>query len=418
MMIATAISRGLVLLTAVIVARMLGKEIFGEYSIVRSTINTFLIFASFGLGITSTKYISEFRVIDKQKTGHILALTGFFAAITGFLFAFGLFLCSGFFAVNVLKAPHLSYILKLCSIVIFLNALNGCQTGSLSGFEAFQKMASVNFYVALFSLPCLIGGAYFFGLVGAVWGLVLNSAIQWCFNHVALRVEARRFNVPFIFKATMFKELPVIWKFALPAMMTGLMVVPVNWFCEVMLVNQPQGYGEMGVYSAANQWRITLFFLPSVLAQIFLPLLSNLKRDIDIDRYKRLIKYNIAVNLGVVLIVSIPVVIFSKYIMKSYGEEFIQGWPVLIVLVLSVSVAAINTVVAQIAASENDMWVCFGFNMTWAALLLLFASFLLNYGLGAMGLAWAVLISYLGQSLVCFLYLHRNGAMLVDEPSR
>jgi hypothetical protein len=43
-----------------------------------------------------------------------------------------------------------------------------------------------------------------------------------------------------------------------------------------MVVNQPGGYAEMGVFSAARQWRTAIGFIPGVLAQFALPLPSHI----------------------------------------------------------------------------------------------------------------------------------------------
>ena len=62
----TVVSKALWLLASILVARMLGKETFGEFGIIRSTVEMFGVFAGFGLGLTATKYIAEFRRTDPE----------------------------------------------------------------------------------------------------------------------------------------------------------------------------------------------------------------------------------------------------------------------------------------------------------------------------------------------------------------
>ncbi len=54
---------------------MLGKEEFGKLGIVQSTVGMFQVFAGFGLGLTATKYVAEFRDSDPAKTGRIIGLS-------------------------------------------------------------------------------------------------------------------------------------------------------------------------------------------------------------------------------------------------------------------------------------------------------------------------------------------------------
>ena len=55
------VSRLLGLASFVIVARILGKSGYGHFGIIQSTVGMFGVFAGFGLGQTSTKYVAELR---------------------------------------------------------------------------------------------------------------------------------------------------------------------------------------------------------------------------------------------------------------------------------------------------------------------------------------------------------------------
>ena len=55
----TVISRGLMFVATVAVARILGKTAYGELGMIQSTVGMFSVFAGFGLGLTATKYVAE-----------------------------------------------------------------------------------------------------------------------------------------------------------------------------------------------------------------------------------------------------------------------------------------------------------------------------------------------------------------------
>ena len=278
-MTGSMISRGLMLIATVLVARILGKTVYGELGMIQATVGMFGVFAGFGLGLTATKHVAEFRQSNPERAGRIIGLSGLFAMGTGGLMALCLFIFAPWLAVHSINAPHLVGVLRIGGLILFINALNGAQTGALSGFEAFKTIAYVNLFVGLISFPILVCGAYLGGLIGAVWALSINLGFNWLLNHLALRKESRRYKVPFTLKKCS-RELSVLWRFSLPAALSGALVGPVNWVCGVLLVNQPDGYGEMGVYSAANQWRIAILFIPSMLGQVILPLLANLNGEL------------------------------------------------------------------------------------------------------------------------------------------
>lgn len=67
--------RGITMLTYIVVARLLTQEAYGEFGILRSTINMFTVFAGMGLGATASKYISQYRNVNPTKAGDIYILS-------------------------------------------------------------------------------------------------------------------------------------------------------------------------------------------------------------------------------------------------------------------------------------------------------------------------------------------------------
>ena len=220
-MAGSIISRGLMLCATILVARILGKTVYGELGMIQSTVGMFGVFAGFGLGLTATKHVAEFRLKDPERAGRIIGLSSLFAILTGGLMALGLFIFAPWLAANTINAPHLSGVLRIGALILLINALNGAQTGALAGFEAFKTIAYVNLFIGLISFPILVAGAYLGGLTGAVWALVINLGFNWLINHLALRNEAQRYNVPFTFRGCV-SEWPVLWKFSMPAAISGL----------------------------------------------------------------------------------------------------------------------------------------------------------------------------------------------------
>jgi len=392
------ISRGLMLFASILVARMLGREVYGEFGMIRTTLNMFLVFAGFGLGMTATKHVAEFRVTDPTRAGRIMAISGLFAVGTGTLVALGLYIFAPWLAFHTINAPHLVGELRIGAFILLLNALNGAQTGALAGFEAFKAIAKVNLVVGLASFPLLVGGAYFGGLRGAVWALAVNMIINWLLNHLALRREAARHQVPFSCKEC-FTEWPILWRFSLPAAMSGIMLSPVLWATNAMLVNQRGGYGQMGLYDAANQWRMAILFIPGVVGQIVLPMLANLNGLDDQVRYRKALKCNALINGCVALVVALPVALLAHPIMRSYGPDFEEGALSLALLSMSTILVALNSVVGQAIASKGRMWIGFIFNLMWATVFLALSYYFIHNGYGVVGLALANLIAYLAHSI-------------------
>ncbi len=400
----TVLSRGLMLIASIFVARILGKDVFGELGIVRSSLDMFGVLAGFGLGLTATKHVAEYRKSNPDRAGRIIALSGVMAMGTGGLMALVLFVLAPWLAAHTLNAPHLSGVIRIGCLLLLLSAQTGAQTGTLAGFEAFKTIARVNLLVGLASFPILVAGAHFGGLKGALWGLTLNMTVHWTLNHLALRKATAREGIPFRLLGCA-RERSVLWKFSIPAALSGLSFSLANWGCGALLVNRPGGYGEMGILNAANQWRMVILFVSSIGVQIVLPVLSDLSGNDDRRKYLRVLKYSALFNGGTAIAIVIPIVLFSRSIMSSYGEGFGAGASVLVLLACSAALVSLTKVAGQAIISKGKMWIRFFSQAAWAVAVIVLAWYFVHIGSGAIGIALAHLIAYLLYGIWQYCYI-------------
>lgn len=392
------ISRGFTLVASIVCARFLGKQCFGQLGMIQSTVGTFGIFAGLGLGLTATKYVAEFRGKDAGKVGRILALSSVVALISSAAMALVLIAFARPVASRILAEPHLTRPLIIGSGLVFFGGLNGAQTGALAGFEAFQTIARVNVLVGLWSFALVVVGVWRWGLIGAVWALVLTMAVNWILNNRALRKECGLSRISLDFRKC-FGERTVLRAFTLPAFLASIVVGPALWFCNTFLVRQPGGYSQLGLYTAADRWRLLILFLPTSAFGMLVPLLSNLYGSSGHQQFQRVFRANLLLNSGLAAIPSILVMIFAKAIMAFYGTSFRVGWPTLMILAISTIPEAANNVYMARLISVGRTWCRFGLDVGLAIAAIFLASLWIPKW-GAAGLAAAYGTAML--ALCCF----------------
>jgi O-antigen/teichoic acid export membrane protein len=385
------ISRGLTLVASIVVARVLGREVFGELGIIQSTVVMFSVFAGLGMGITATKHIAELRNEDSHKAENILSFINTVIFISSFVLATIFIFACPWISSHLLSAPHLTGLLRIGTLMIFLGALNGAQTGTLSGFEAFKSIAKVNILSGLANFPLIIGGAIVYGLKGVILGMVVGLAINLVLNHIALREQCIKSGISL--KLFSFgKEKKIFFSFSIPAMFAGIMIAPVNWICNALLVNQPGGYSEMGILNAVNQWHAALLFIPGILGMVILPILSERIFSKENEDSRKLLLLAMKINASIVLPFVIIVSLLSQFVMNLYGVEFRDAWVTLIVVLITTGIVSIQMPVGQIFAAANRMWLGFFMNLGWGISYIVFSFILID--LGALGLALAKGIAY------------------------
>lgn len=387
-------------------ARYMGKEEYGQFGIIKSTILMFAMFAGLELGMTATKYISQYRNSDKPLIERIIGISNFFAITISLLISIGVFFFSKKIA-DQIAAPQLYKEIQISSFILFFSSINGVQNGILNGLEKFKIVSINNAIAGVISSLALIISMLYFSLDGIIIAFGSNFVLLFIFNYVSLKKNFYNEYKITLFDKNNFKELKVLWHFSLPAILAGLMVSPVIWYCNYTLVNQKSGYQEMAVFDIANQWRNTILFIPAALSQIALPLLaSNLKNK---EEYKVIFKKNLKLNLYIAIFFVISFVILAPVIISFYGPKYSNALAPMIVMFITTGFIAVNNVIGQAIASQGKMWLGFFVNCLWAISLIISNYILVVYfKLGALGISIAYLISYSFHSLLQFIYIKRK----------
>jgi O-antigen/teichoic acid export membrane protein len=369
----------------------MGPTEYGQLGIATASIDLFTTLAGLGLGITATKHIAELRVRDPERAGRIIGVSTIVAALAGVAFSLIFFALAPYLAAHTLAAPQLTVPLRVGTLTLFFASLNGAQTGALYGLEAFRAMAILQAVVGVLDLPFLLGGYFFGGLSGVLFGMAVSRFANWLVLRHALNLETQRYGIPRDFRGWK-KEAAVLWHFSIPAALGGIMVLPVNWICSALLVNQPNGYAQMGAYNAANQWYTTLMLIPSVLGVGLLPIISERMGVRDGKTSGDILKTFILVNGALLFPCCMVMSLLSPLIMGIYGPAYRDAWPTLIVVLWTAAILGIQTPVGDVIVASGRMWVGLLMNTGWAAVYILATYLLLHRG--SLGLASSRLIAY------------------------
>lgn len=400
--IANLSSRGSLALSLLFVARILGAEKYGIFGIVQNTIVMFQTFAIFGMGITTAKYIPQFRIISKDRVTNIVSFSLFFTFLSGILLSLIVFFFSNLIALTITKLPIMDRAIKIGSILIFLYTFESCQNGILIGFKNYKEIALINIFSGLLLILCLPISAYLKGVEGTLISLIFVSLIKNVYFQVRINklinINLRIFKIK-----ELIKEVPILWNFSLPALLSGLVFSPAMWLVMIMLSRQLAGIKEVGIFSASYQWFGLIIFLPSVVSQIFIPIFSE-----NIAKYDLItMKNNLIKGLKIIIILLIPtsglVVILSPLIMYFYGHDYYSKWYVLTIIGISGLFAGTQNFLGNLFASLDKMWTHFNLNFLWCILFIGSSFIITKYNLGAIGVSLAHCGSYLIR--FCFLII-------------
>jgi O-antigen/teichoic acid export membrane protein len=389
--IGAMVSRLLALVASVFVARVLVKEAYGALGVIQSTVGVFGGVAGFGLAIAATKYVSEYRASDPERTGRIIAFASLVTCLTGAIVSSVLWLCSDYLARHFLAGSALAPELRIGALLLFLGTLNTLQMGILSGFEAFRAIAVANLWSGLAAAPVQMAAAWFAGLRGSVWGLVITSLLNVAFAHLALTKTMRQEGVrPAIAGCT--REVRLVGGFGSSLALAGLVVAYANWMATAFVVNENAGYSEMAALNASNNWfGIVVFFIATVQQGIF-PAVSEFAGRGNRPQLLKLLRLSTSLTLKVATPIAILGIVASPWIMGLYGRGFAHAWPVLCLTIATAWVYCFHVFLNQmLLALDRPKWFLFTHSL-WGAILvgLVYA----RIREGAVGFAVSRLVAY------------------------
>ncbi len=398
--IAVAFNQGSTLLVNIVIARILGKQSFGEYAMVQSTLLSVATLSQLATGFTASKYIAEYRCSDPERAGRIMGLCALVSVAVASLGTILLVAMAPILAESMLKAPHLAFALVMGSGYLFFSAINGYQTGALSGLEAYGSLSIAGVASGVIAIASISLGAWWGGLDGTLIGLSISALARCAIHSWRLIMECRVQGIKPQYRGSLGREKSVIHNFALPAALSGFYSMPMLWLANAFLVRQPGGYGEMALYSAANNLRIIVLFLPSVINSVGLSVLNNEKAKGDIHHYNRVFKFNGFYILIASLCGIVAMGIFGPSMLRLFGKDFGAGHLILWLLLAASLFDGLNIALYQYLQSMEKIWLSFfSINVPREAFLVV-ASYFLVQPYGGIGLA----VAYLASTVLGFIF--------------
>ncbi|WP_302577156.1 oligosaccharide flippase family protein [Phocaeicola barnesiae] len=350
-----AIGKGLTVLSGILVAKLLGKDVFGEYGLLKNTLLIIAIFSTMGLGYTSTIFVSRYKQ-DNENILYsfiksLLYITFLFSGIIAFL----IFIFSSQIAC-FLEDSRLSMGLKYLSVIIIFNALTTTQIGILAGFKLFKQTAYINILSGILNFIFSVGLTYIWGFNGALLALLLSQVINYLLNYLILRKQLSFLNRTNNQKAPL---LPILRQ-SLPIALQEMSLSITHWLGTLLLLRL-SNYGEVGLYSAASQWSAVILFIPIALRNVVLSYLSYKQSS---DQRNKILLTVMSLYVVCTLVPSILIHLFSKTIIQFYGESFIGLSNVLIVSCYATVFNSIYNIFSSVFMSKNKNWLLYGITIS------------------------------------------------------
>ncbi len=319
-------------LSHLIIARFLGAELFGIYSLGFAIFGVAEILSRIGLHEGAVRYVALYLGEgDYRRAKGVVFQSITFSFIVGVAIGAILFLSSGFIAERIFHNISINNVIKLFSLGVPFGASLIVALYVTRGFQKIRYFVGVrNFFNPLVNLS-LIGVFYIAGfkLYGAICAWIISAVLSLV---VTLFLINRELKVAKDVKP-LFETSKLI-TFSLPLSISDFLFFLIMWTDALML-----GYFktevEVGIYRVAVQIAFILTIFLRSFVTIFAPVISDLYNRNKRQQLENLFKITAKWISFLTLPACIIVAFLARDIMALFGDKFVLGSYVLVILIVA-----------------------------------------------------------------------------------
>ena len=361
------LGKGLSFVAGVVVARLLGSSVFGEYGIIRSTLTYIAIISTFGFGYTATKFVAEYVKNSSAKVWHLIRIIKVITILTGVIFTILQILFADIIA-NFIKAPYLENTIRIFSILTLLNAITTTQIAILSGLKEFRNITRINTVAGVITFVASVVLSFYYGLNGALLAILLSFLVQAIMSETIVHNKTKCFaGRDKISRADLAQLLYISCPVALQ---DGLYAVT-QWLATYIII-LAANYNELGLLNAANLWQVIVVSIPVMLKNVMLSYLT-----VATD-HRSLVRKLIYITTISSALPAGVIIVFSNFLEGMYGASFMGVQPIIVVACCSSVLICVADVFVYELLAKNRSWFIFASRLIRDVLTLLVAYILLK----------------------------------------
>jgi O-antigen/teichoic acid export membrane protein len=316
--------------TVLIVARLLGPQFYGLYTLALTSTSIFVLFAGWGLNTSIVRYTSfhlsrDEYSIARRKIMHSIE----FVLVLGSLFSLISYFSAPVIAITILHRPQAILYIQLSSFVVLGQVILQTAISSFIGWTA-TRYAGIAYLVqstvkAMLSILLVLFG---FGIIGAIFGQVGSYIVAASWAVITFWILKLRGGIrPIKFKVFL-SDIKAQLRFGFPSEFASNLSNFVSTSYIIILLSSIATNAVVGWFQAASNITIAISLISGAITTALFPAFSTLegkKADTKLA-FKYSVKYT-AFSIT-------PIILFLAASSRSlieiiYGDSYLPASPFL-----------------------------------------------------------------------------------------
>ncbi|MFA6271797.1 MAG: flippase [Patescibacteria group bacterium] len=390
------LTKAVSLFSVPIIARLLGVDGFGQYTLVFSFVMIFSGLSDWGIHKLTIREVARDNTVKNSFFVNTLVLrlvlaVFFYSILIGAAFLFDY------------PEATTTLIIVLGSLIL-ANSIINTFVAMLNAEEKMSFSAGLLFIQSLLSPLVIIPILYFkIGLLEAFLILVSLNIILAIGVGIYLSKKMFSFNYRDINLGVWKKIFRDSWPYALMA---------IFWMIYInngsIILSKITDIGQVGIYNAGLKLVLALFFIPGSLMMAFFPSMSRQIAQENKDQIKKSCEKTLKILFWVIIPIAVLILSLSDFVIPIlFGENFADASKVLKVLTISLVLFFINSPLGYVILSTQHIkkYIPYDFAIMLFNLCL---GIILSFKYGPVGPAIALIFSETLSIFVRLFFIRRN----------
>ena len=310
-----------------LITQLLGTESYGIYAICFTLLSIAVVISKLGLDNASVKSISAFLKEDEPGNALLYFRKSFaIVAISSTLICSILYFSSGWLA-QLFGNQLLENGIKVAALIVLPNALLHIQA------EKYRGLKKMGGYSLLINGSITLIAAGILLILHNVYGNITELSLFALGSSISLLLILVSFRSVFKVIAPPWGSISYqsIFKLSIPMLLSGSMFLVMSW-TDVLLLGYYLDETQVAIYSIAFKISTVVTIALYAINAIASPQFSELHASNQTTQLKALAMKIAKLNLFLTLPIIFGIIVFSPYILAFFGEDYLAGQSVLLIL--------------------------------------------------------------------------------------
>ena len=327
-----------------IMARFLGPDGLGLFSMAMIIVSIIGIIAVFGIDSAIIKYVAEYKGKEQKEKVYSLVSSAFVTIlIIGVITSLALFASSNIFA-SIFNMPLLSLLLKIYAFAFPFSLMHGVIISYLNGLREMRYYAFIMILQASLALAFILALLMIgLGVEGAMLGIVFAIIVTASVATVIIKKFVR-------FTVSDYKKSTKILASFGSRMLGANFIAEIYYSIDILMIGYFLTSTEVGYYAVAISLSRFFWLVPSSMATVAYPAISEYWAKDNHQAINKLIDRSTKYSACILAFAGMLVIFFAKDIVTFlFTPDFLPA-------VLPLTILIIGTVILGIIQSMGRVF--------------------------------------------------------------